>query len=55
MDGHQFKLSIDDIAYLLGVLNEGDVTYFVNVTSDVFLRRYITSTELCASVLKSGV
>lgn len=55
VDGYQFRLLVDDIAYFLGVSNEGDVTYFENVTSNVLFQRYIPTTKLSGSVLKSRV
>lgn len=55
MDGLQFRLSADDIADFLCVLNEGDVMHFENVTLDVLFWRNISNTKLSGSVLKSRV
>lgn len=55
MDGCQFGLLVDDIAAFLGILNEGHVTYFENMTSDVLFQIYIPIAKLNESVLKFRV
>lgn len=54
VDGKPFKVSamiFNDISELLGVSNEGEVTYFENVASDMF-QKYIPHAELNGKVLK---
>lgn len=49
VDGRQFRFTANDISEFLGVPNEGDVTSFENVKSEIKFWRYILVAELNGS------
>lgn len=52
-DGKPFRVSAANISELFGILNEGLVTYFGNVTSEMLFQKYILAAEFDGKVLKS--
>lgn len=45
MDSRLFRVSADDISEFFVASNEGDVTYFKNVTSNILLWEYIYAAD----------
>lgn len=52
VDGRLFRIAVSEISKFHGMLNEGDIAYFENVTSLIVFWQFIHTAELEEKVLK---